>query len=80
MTKVVFRKWRDTDDIIALFPEINAGNSGHCQSYEHIGQHGGADYMNVIARTRPASPAEYADLLAELRCIGYDDLAVRQRG
>jgi hypothetical protein len=55
-TKVVFRQWRRAPhSIIALFPEIPADLNGYeCQSYEHVGQHGGADYEGVIRDTRPA--------------------------
>lgn len=76
-TVVVFRVWRKEGTVIALFPGIDEGN-GHCSSYEHVGQHGGADYRLVIARTRPATPNEYQDLLKELRRIGYNVL-IRQR-
>jgi hypothetical protein len=70
-TKVVFRKW-PKGDILALFPEIPADIDGyHCQSYEHIGQHGTADYALCIRKTRPAAPGEYADLKEELEGRGY---------
>ena len=65
-TKVNFRKWKDTKDVIALFPEDDAGQ-GLCGSYMHVGQHGGADYHGVIAATTPAMPDDYADLAAELK-------------
>lgn len=68
---VVFRKWPG-GGILALFPEIPADLQGAtCQSYEHIGQHGGADYQHCISRTTPARPGEYADLKEELEKIGY---------
>jgi len=73
---VVFRKWPD-GDILALFPNLDGG-TGNCDSYMHVGQHGGAHYASCISATKPANPAEYADLLAELTSIGYD-LKVRQR-
>ena len=66
---VVFRMWRG--DVIALFPAIAADTSGHCLSYQHIGQHGGADYAAIIADSRPAMVDEYAGLKAELEGIGY---------
>lgn len=69
---VVFRKWRDGGDIIALFPEIPATIHGeYCQSYGHVGQHAAADYHAVIEHTRPAAPQEYAVLADELTRIGY---------
>jgi hypothetical protein len=72
-TIVVFRKWYRTSDgsgIIALFPAEDWGG-GLCSSFEHIGQHGGADYAGVIARTKAASPDEYADLKRELESSPY---------
>lgn len=69
---VVFRKWLDCGDIIALFPEQPADINGwFCDAYEHVGQHGGAEYHGVIRRTRPAHADEYANLADELRHIGY---------
>ncbi len=69
---VVFRKWRDGFGVIALFPEIPTDLYGrYCDSYEHVGQHGGADYHGVIMNTRPANEEESADLVEELTRIGY---------
>jgi hypothetical protein len=76
-TVVVFRVWSN-GDVIALFPGIDEGN-GHCSSYEHVGQHSGADYHGVINRTRIAKPGEYRDLAKELQRIGYN-LLIRKRG
>lgn len=85
---VVFRKERKpTEDDIFYGNDVTAfiyGNGipvnyGKIMSYQHIGQHGEAslDYYNSL---RPASPDEYADLLAELKSI-YDDvnLVVRKK-
>lgn len=70
-TTTVFRRWPN-GDIIALFPEIPADDRGMlCQSYLHVGQHGGADYQVVIRQTRPATHEEAAPLRAELAQIGY---------
>jgi len=78
---VVFRVWRARPrTVIALWPAVFANNSGtHCQSFEHIGQHGGADYQHILRLTRPAKPGEYATLLAELRSMGHSGLRVIQR-
>ncbi len=68
----VFRKWPGTGDVIALFPELPADANGwFCDSYEHVGQHGGADYQGVIFQTVAASPAESAALALELKQLGY---------
>jgi hypothetical protein len=84
--RVVFRKWRDSGNVIALFPAIPATIHGeYCLSYEHVGQHAAADYHAVIRHTRPAAPQEYAALADELTRIGYRlkpqrRAAWRQRG
>lgn len=77
MTKVVFRKFKQGGDIIALFPEqVNRLMVG---SYMHVGQHSDADYAGVIATSTPATESDYANLFAELKSIGYDDLQVMKR-
>ena len=79
-TKVVFRKWRKDGDVIALFPdEIWNEAQKLIASYQHIGQHSGAEYHTVISRTKPAKPGEYAGLLTELESIGYQNLRVMKR-
>lgn len=71
-TKTIFRTFRKTGEVIALFPEIPADVRGtYCGSYMHVGQHGGA-YPGAITGTRPATAAEIAPLAAELARIGYD--------
>jgi hypothetical protein len=79
-TTVVFRRWDDpTGDVIALFPEIPADINGqYCLSYEHFGQHGGADYRSVIANTVPAPAKEAARLAWELEMVGYRLQPVRR--
>lgn len=85
---VVFRKERKPTDFSDFYGnDVTAFiygdgipvNYGNIMSYQHIGQHGEAslDYYNSL---RPASPDEYADLLAELKSI-YDDvnLVVRKK-
>ena len=70
---VVFRRWRDTGTVVALFPELPADLGGdHCDAYEHVGQHGGADFHHVLRQTKPCSPDDAAALAAELRTIGYN--------
>lgn len=80
---VIFRRWppKDGGDVIALMPACPATVDGRfCTSYQHVGQHGAADYAGVVRATRPATPEEYAPLLRELRdACGYEDLVVRRR-
>ncbi len=77
---VVFRVWRKKPHgVLALFPTLAADNQGYyCDSYEHMGQHGAADYSGCIKNTRPATMEEATLLLHELRRIGYK-LQVIQR-
>lgn len=75
-TKVKFRKFKDENDIIALFPELDhkSGNANPRQimSYMHVGQHGEAtETLLTTDELVDATPEEYADLLAELKMIGY---------
>jgi len=65
-------------EVTAVFPEIIEGPRGEWLCYMHIGQHGQCNYA-WYAKTRPATEAEYADLLAELRAIGYNNLVIRKR-
>lgn len=69
---VVFRKWKNTGTLIALFPELPADIYGrYCDAYEHVGQHGGADYHGVIQQTMPVELFECKDLIRELENFGY---------
>lgn len=82
-TKMIFRRWRNNQEIIALLPEEPADPNGYlCQSYEHIGQHGAADYAHVIAKTTPITredaSSDLLQLMDELNALGYQ-IAWRQR-
>ena len=77
--KVVFRRWKDCKTIIALFPELPADVFGEfCDAYEHVGQHGGADYRGVIRATTPVELVEATDLAEELERIGYNLHPIRK--
>jgi hypothetical protein len=73
--KVILRRWRGSQDLIALFPESPADEWGfEVNSYEHVGAHGPASYPSVLALTQPVreiGPDEER-LLDELRRIGYE--------
>lgn len=70
MIPVIFRV--DCHGVFALFPTIPADICGRFViCYQHVGQHCGADYSQCVAHSKPATPAQYADLLAELQTIGY---------
>ena len=81
-TKVIFRKYNASDgEVIALFPEIPAtlNYPYEIESYMHIGQHGAAHYSIVVSQTKPAKSADYADLLEELKNIGYQNIQIFQK-
>ncbi len=73
VTLVVFRRWRDQPKtVFALFPELPSDYQGlYCDSYEHVGQHSGADYYGCINASDPVSAEDAADLRRELERIGY---------
>lgn len=82
VTVVVFRRWRDTKNVIALFPNEAWNAEGHCASYMSVGQHAGADYQGVIRATKPAFMVDddVAALYRELASAPYFyRLNVRQR-
>ena len=78
-TTIVIFRWEREGGVFALFPELPADNYGfYCTCYQHVGQHGAADYFGCIAKSRPATPDEYCDLFNELEGRGYN-LIIRQR-
>lgn len=72
-TKVIFRKFKNGGEIIALFPEIPSDIRGiNCLSYMHVGQHSGASLEIVAGMTKPAESEEYKALKEELKSRGYN--------
>jgi hypothetical protein len=68
---IIFRSERahGTLWITAVFPTLPGTNDpATFQIYQHIGQHGAGSRAWYLT-TRPATPTEYAPLLAELRAI-----------
>jgi len=81
-TDVIFRLWPDNDFIliIALFPYIiDNVDKGFISSYEHLGQHSGADYNGCMESTVSAKENEYKDLKSELESLGYDLNIIKRR-
>lgn|SRR4030067_2508294 len=76
-TQVIFRYWRN--DVIALFPYEIADMKGNCLSYQHIGQHGAANYSAIVYESRPATPTEYAAIQSELEKLGYNLEIIHRR-
>lgn len=69
-TPTIFKK--AGGEVFAAFPtEPGTNDPATMTSYAHVGQHGSA-HMSYVASAKPAKPHEYADLLAELKSIGYN--------
>lgn len=73
-TKIIFRYWRISKDVIAIFPEVPGDmNPYTCQSYERTGQHSACTPDGIIQESRLATPKEYNDLKVELESnFGYN--------
>jgi hypothetical protein len=78
ITEVIFRRFKD-GDVIALFPYDIATLDGEISSYQHIGQHSGAD-LGLIKETKHAKldEVDVKALFDELTSIGYN-LKVMQK-
>lgn len=79
--RVIFRKYKDSGDIVAIFPRQLGTNDPHtCACYEHVGQHGSCDPWHMLRLTKAAKPPEFAALKSELESIGYTlELRARMR-
>lgn len=70
---VVFRRWKDTGDLVAVFPEIPADDLGrYCFAYDETGTQTAAEYEEIIQDTTPVTPTEYGRFAHELTMLGYD--------
>lgn len=79
ITPVIFRKFKEDNQVIALFPyKLFNIYGSEIISYMHTGQHGKADYNLCVTNSTPAGPDEYQDLLKELESLGYN-LKIMQR-
>ncbi len=68
--KVVFRTFKKSGEVIALFPELpwRHDTDWFITSYMHIGQHGEAA-RDIVQVTRLSTPEEYAPLLKEYESL-----------
>lgn len=79
---IVFRVDKSKDfsgTVFALFPHECDNHNGNVMSYQHVGQHSAADYNFCIAKSRPATEQEYAELKQELEDIGYEVNVVKKQ-
>jgi hypothetical protein len=76
VTPVIFRK--DAFGVIAVFPSMPGCDEYEMTCYARIGQHSSCSSA-WYRTTKPACASEFADLLKELKQIGYDDLKIVKR-
>ena len=69
-TEMIFRK--DKMGVFALMPYEISSLEGHVTVYQHIGQHGQADYQGCMRKSVPTNVIEYLDLYNELESLGYN--------
>lgn len=58
-------------DVVAFFPAIPGTSAYDCSCFAHLGQHGSSD-LGYASALKPATPAQYADLKAELERVPYE--------
>ena len=75
-TKVIYRKFKDGEEIIAVFPEFSypgfTSKKGLVMDYMFVGQHGECEYNTIMKMTTIAFPKDYEVLKAQLEDLGYD--------
>lgn len=78
--EVVFRIWKDTREVFAMFPNQTADldDGGMCQGYiPGVGENA-IDHSYAMRNSRRATPAEYADLKLEMERQGYSLDVIRR--
>lgn len=71
ITRVIFRKDKDTKEVIAFMPYDIADLNGNITSYQHIGQHGAAS-ISYYHTTIKCPQNDFKALLSELEHqVGY---------
>lgn len=79
---IIFRVWNlkiFNKAVFALFPHEVADHKGNITCYQHLGQHGSADYRFCINSSRPATESEYSSLKREMEGLGYNISIVKKQ-
>lgn len=78
MTPVIFKL--EDGKPLAVFPALpwSVNTADECACYAHLGQHS-ACAISYASSLPPATPEQYAPLLAELKGQGYDNLKIVRR-
>ena len=74
--KVIFRKERQTGEVIAFFPETYKDGTLMC--YAHVGQHSTAE-LTYYRTTIKAKPLEFKELEKELMELCGYRLEIKQK-
>ena len=69
--KIIFKKDKETNEIVAFMPYDFQTWQGEFTCYAHVGQHSYSCY-DYYRECKPATPEEYKDLKQELESIGYN--------
>ena len=81
--KVIFRKFKTTGNIVAIFPEFNCPKytfqKDSVMCYTYIGQRDECNYKSIMKMTGIAKKGEYDILIAVLTDRGYDLEIVTQK-
>lgn len=82
-THIIFRQFKTGGkEIIALFPyePYNQFDVNSINSYMHVGQHGEANYEEVMKITSPCkNESDFDSLYNELVSIGYEDINILEK-
>ena len=76
--KVIFRKDKETKEIIGFLPQLDA-RWGKILSYVRMGQHFEADTEYYQTQTIRAEEKEYKSLFNEMQAIYDGELVLRKR-
>lgn len=76
--KVIFRKDKETKEIIGFLPQLIA-RGGKILSYVRMGQHFEADIEYYEKQTIKADEEEYKSLFNEMQSIYDGELVIRKR-
>ena len=77
-TQVLFRVGKD-GIVFALMPYELADITGSVMSYQHLGQHGSADYDYCLRTSKNATTEQALSLYKELEGIGYNLEVIKRR-
>ena len=82
-TDVIFRVDNTKDfggTVFAIFPHVVVTKSGLVSTYQHVGQHSGADYKRCLETSKLATTKEAKELKNELENhFGYNLKVMKRR-